>query len=38
LIVQEPQAQQRIGDCSDPSLNSDLAREADTHANAQSGK
>ncbi len=38
LQVQLPQGQQRIGDCSDPSLNSDFAREADTHANAQSGK
>jgi hypothetical protein len=38
LQVQLPHAQQRIGDCSDPSLNSDSAREADTHANAQSGK
>lgn len=36
LQVQVPQGEQRIADCSDPSLNSDLAREADTHANSQS--
>ena len=38
LEVQLPQAEQRIGDCSDPSLNCDFARKADTHANAQSRK
>jgi hypothetical protein len=38
LKVQLPQAKQRIEDSAHPSLNSDLAREADTHANAQSGK
>jgi excisionase family DNA binding protein len=36
LAVQVAPAQQRIGDCSDPSLNSDLAAEADTYANTQS--
>jgi hypothetical protein len=38
LQVQLPQAQQRIEDNPCPSLNSDLAQEADTHANPQSGK
>jgi hypothetical protein len=38
LQVQLPQAEQRIEDCSSSSLNSDFARKADTHANAQSGK
>jgi hypothetical protein len=36
LQVQLPQAEQRIDDCSDPSLNSDFAGKADTHADAQS--
>ena len=38
LQVTLPQAQQRISDTSAPSLNSDLSHEAETHANAQSGK
>jgi hypothetical protein len=38
LEVQLPQAQQRIEDTPCPSLNSDLSHEAETHANAQSGK
>ena len=38
LEVHVPQAKQRIEDNPCPSLNSDLAQEADTHANPQSGK
>lgn len=38
LEVQLPQAQERISDTADPSLNSDLTQERDTYANAQSGK
>jgi len=36
LQVQMPQAEQRIGDCPDPSPNCDLAQEPDAYANAQS--
>jgi hypothetical protein len=35
LQVQMPQAEQRIGDCPDPSSNCDLAQEPDAYANAQ---
>ena len=35
LQVQMPQALQRIGDCSDPSPNCDLAEEPAAYANAQ---
>jgi len=38
LQVQLPQGQQRIEDIAAPSLNSNLSHEAETHANAQSGK
>ena len=38
LEVQLPQAEQRIEDNACPSLNSDFVQEADTYANAQSGK
>lgn len=38
LQVMLPQEQQRIADTADPSLNSDLDQEAETHANAQPGK
>jgi hypothetical protein len=38
LEVQLPQAQQRIEDTPSPSLNSDLRRDLDAYANAQSGK
>ena len=38
LEVALPQGQQRIEDSAAPSLNCDLAQEAETRANAQSGK
>jgi hypothetical protein len=38
LAVALPQGQQRIEDTASPSLNSDLRREPDAYANAQSGK